>query len=264
MSRPPNAPAPAEPQPLADLDQIAAIHASPYKLYHSLGQVIRSKIQSREWLVEAPIPAERRLMQTFGVSRATVRQAIDILVKEGILYRVPGKGTYVAPPKIQQGVLRLLDFATIMRSKGFTPSARLLGKDCLTPPPDIRTHLALAPTGQAVCVERLLLVNDLPMIIESAYFPAERFPALMVNYQGEPEILGFVNQRYDAKLSRVSEAFEPVILESHEARLLGVKRGFPALWVEYTAFDTADTPLAFITALLRGDRCRFYADLTFD
>ena len=221
-----------EPLALVELDQIAAVHAGPYKLYHSLGQVIRSKIQSGEWPVEAPIPAERRLMQTFGVSRATVRQAIENLVKEGILHRVHGKGTYVAPPKIQQGVLRLLDFSNIMRSKGFNPSVRLLGKDCLLPPPDIRTHLALPPTGQTICVERLLLVNDSPMIIESAHVPTERFPTLIADYQGEAEILSFVNQHYDAKLNRVSEVFEPVILEGHEAGLLGVKRGFPALWVE--------------------------------
>jgi len=61
-----------------NLDEITSIHASPYRLYHSLGQVIQSKIQSGEWTVGKQIPSERMLIQTFGVSRATVRQAREL------------------------------------------------------------------------------------------------------------------------------------------------------------------------------------------
>jgi GntR family transcriptional regulator len=250
--------------PIVELDQIAAMHASPYKLYHSLGQIIRSKIQSGEWLVSKQIPSERMLMQAFSVSRATVRQAVENLVKEGILYREQGKGTFVSPPKIQQGVLRLLDFVMIMRRNGLAPSVCLLGKDIFVPPLDIRTRLALPENSKTIYVQRLLLANDSPMIIESSHLPAEYFPGLLEGYDGQEEILSFVSQRYGIRVSQVSEVFEPVILESHEANLLGVKLGFPALWVDYTALDPSHKPLACITTLLRGDRCRFYADLTFD
>lgn len=246
------------------LEEVAAVHTSPFRLYHRLGQVIRSKIQSGEWQVGEQIPSERRLMQAFGVSRATVRQAIENLVKEGFLYRVHGKGTFVAPPKLKQGVLHLLDFSNIIRRNGLNPSACLLDKVLYDPPLDIRRTLVLHETARAYWFKRLLLVNDVPMLIENSYFPALRFPDLLEAYNGSEEPLAFVNKNYGVRVARESESFEPVILESYEASLLDVKLGFPALWVEYAVYDTADTPVAFFSTLLRGDRCRFYADLKFE
>lgn len=246
------------------LEEVAAIHTSPFKLYHSLGQVIRSKIQSGEWPVGEQIPSERTLMQAFGVSRATVRQAIENLIKEGILYRVHGKGTFAAPPKIKQGVLRLLDFSNIMRRNGLNPSACLLGKVLYDPPLDIQRTLALPEAARVSWFQRLLSVNDSPMLIENSYFSAPRFLDMLEAYNGTEEPLVFVSRQYGLQVARESEAFEPVILESFEASLLGVKLGFPALWVEYVVYDTADIPVAYFTTLMRGDRCRFYVDLTFE
>lgn len=245
-----------------NLDEITSIHTSPYRLYHSLGQVIRSKIQSGEWAVGKQIPSERMLIQAFGVSRATVRQAIENLVKEGILYRQHGKGTFVAPPKIIHGTLRILDFTTIMKRNGLTPSSRLLGKELYIPPLDIRRALELPESHKVFYIERLLSVNNLPMVIENTYIPAARFPGLLDNYIIAEEPLTFINHYYGIQISKESESFEPVILENYEANLLGVKLGFPALWVEYHVYDAAGGPVTFITALLRGDRCRFYIDLS--
>ncbi len=247
----------------AELESIAAMRTGLMPLYHSLGQVVRGKIQSGEWPVGSRIPAERALTQMYGVSRATVRQAIEYLTREGVLYRIQGKGTFVAPPKIQQGVLRLLDFTETMRRNGLTPRARLLGKECIDPPLNVRKELALAPSEQAIWLQRLILVNDSPMLIESSYLPAARFPDFLAAYDGADDPQVSIRQRYGLQISRGSDSFEPVILESHEARLLGVKSGAPALWVEQISLDAAGCPIEFRESLLRGDRCRFYIDLAF-
>jgi GntR family transcriptional regulator len=246
---------------LIGLDEVAAVHTGLAPLYHSLGHVIRSKIQSGEWSVGQQIPSERVLMDMFGVSRATVRQGIENLVKEGILYRAHGRGTFVAPPKIKQGLLRLLEFSDIMRRSGFNPSARLLGKECIDPPLNIRKVLAFSNAEAAVWLQRLLLVNEVPILIETSYFSAARFPDLLEVYDGIDEPHLFIYKHYGVKIIRASETLEPVIMESQEARTLGVKRGFPALWVEHIAYDAAGKPVAFLTTLLRGDRCRFYTEL---
>ncbi len=249
--------------PTIELDEIAAMHSSPGALYHSLGHIIRSKIQSGEWAIGQRIPSERELMGIFNVSRATVRQAIENLEKEGILRRERGKGTFVAPPKIESGMLRMIEFAGVIKQNGLRPSAQLLGKECITPPKHIRQLLALSDSEQTAWLQRLLLVNDEPMLIETAYFPAARFPALIDLYDGASEWRDFVHSRYGVKVIRARETFEPVILEDREAELLGVKGGFPALWVEHMAYDEADAPVIYLTSLLRGDRCRFYTDLVF-
>jgi GntR family transcriptional regulator len=246
------------------LDEIAAVHASPTTLYHSVGHVIRSKIQSGDWAVGQRIPSERELTDILNVSRATVRQGIENLVKEGVLYRAQGKGTFVAPPKIEQGVLRLLEFSEVIRQSGLKPSVHLLGKEYVDPPPHVRRLLDLPDSAPAAWLQRLLLVNQAPMLIEASFFSAARFPHLLEIYDGMEEPHKFVYQHYGIQVVRARETLEPVILEDREAGLLGVEGGFPALWVEHTAFDAAEKPVAYLTSLMRGDRCRFYTDLVFD
>jgi GntR family transcriptional regulator len=250
-------------QPIVAPSDVAAIHNSLAPLYHSLGQFIRGRIQSGEWTAGQRIPSERALMQMFGISRATVRQGLDNLVKEGILQRVQGKGTFVAPPKVNQGVLRLGDFSNTMRRSSLRVTGRMQGKEIVIPPLNIQQTLALASGQGAIWLQRLLLVEELPMMIETSYVSAARFPNLLPTYNGAEDLEQFIYQVFGVRIIQENETFEPVILESREAELLGVKSGFPALWVEMLACDELKAPVIYRTSLLRGDRCRFYIDLTF-
>lgn len=244
-----------------DLADIAALHSSPAPLYHSLGHIIRSKIQGGEWQPGQKIPSERRLMEQYSLSRATVRQGIEYLVREGVLYRRQGKGTYVAEPKIEQGVLRLFDFSDTMRRNGLRPTARLLSQGCGEASSNVGQALGLSTAQQVIWIQRLILVNDEPMIIETCYLSADKFPGLLEAYDGSEDVHRFIDQRYDVRICSSTESFEPVILESREATVLGVKAGFPALWVEQVGMDARGQAVALYTSLLRGDRCRFYVGL---
>ena len=249
---------------LIGFEEMIAIHSKGSKLYHSLGQIIRGKIQSGEWGTGQAIPSERALMDAFSVSRATVRQAVDYLEREGILYRVHGKGTFVAPAKIQQGILRLLEFYSLMVKNGMNPKYRQLGKQEFEPPINIRQSLSLPEGVTVTWLQRLLLVNEAPMFIENLYFNVQENSGLPEDYNEKEEPFELIAQQYGIKIAKASEAFEPVILESYEAKLLGVKNGSPALWVEYIAKDISNKPAAFFTILMRGDRCRFYTDLSLE
>jgi GntR family transcriptional regulator len=248
-------------RPLLELSEIASLHTAAGPLYHSLGQVIRARIQSGEWQVGHRIPSERDLMQMFSVSRATVRQGVEYLVKEGVLQRRRGRGTFVAPPKIKQGLLRLRDFADTMIRSGLTPSTQWLGKESVIPPLNIQQALKLASSERVIWLQRLWLVNRQPMMIETLYLPANRFPDMSADFTMPDSIESFISNYYQVRIAAENEVFEPVILESGEAHLLGVKSGFPGLWVEVVAFDTAGRPVLVRNNLLRGDRCRFYIDL---
>lgn len=247
-----------------DFEEMISLHNRGSKLYHSLGQIIRGKIQSGEWSTSQAIPSERVLMESFGISRATVRQAIDFLEREGVLYRVHGKGTFVAPPKIQQGILRLLDLYGLMVKNGLSPVYKLLGKQVIDPPVNVRQALSLSDETKVIWLQRLLLVSEAPMFIESSYFSAQDFSALLESQDVKEESFEFITEKYGVKIARASEVFEPVIVEQYEANLLGVKLGSPALWVEYVARDVSERPLAMVTILMRGDRCRFYTDLSYE
>lgn len=246
------------------LDEIAAIHTSQGTLYHSLGHIIRSKIQGGEWTIDQKIPSEREMTQIFNVSRATVRQGINNLVMEGILYRIQGKGTFVSPPKIEHGLLRVMDFSDLVKQKNMKPSSQLLAKEHILPPHHILEKLGLANTEKVIWVQRLILVNQTPVLIKTSYFSSKRFPDLIGKYDGEEEPHIFVYQHYGVKVTRAQEIFEPVILEDKEAQLLGTQGGFPGLWVEINAYDGQEQPIAYLTALMRGDRCRTYINLVFN
>jgi GntR family transcriptional regulator len=251
-----------EDRSVLELSDVASLHKGTMPRYHSLGQVIRARIQSGEWQVGQRIPSERELMRLYGISRSTVRQSIENLVREGILERAQGKGTFVAPPKIKQGLLRLRDFADTMQRSGLEPAARLLAKGVFSPPTDVQQSLGLDSSQEVFWCQRLWLVNDFPMMIETLYLPVDRFPDVAEKYQECESLERFIEQHYSVRIIREDEVFEPVIMDRAEAELLGAKSGSPALWVEVVARDAALAPVMVRTDLLRGDRCRFYVDLT--
>jgi GntR family transcriptional regulator len=240
-----------------------SLHDTSSKLYHSVGQIIRSNIESGEWEVGQQIPSERKMVEILGVSRATVRQGIANLVKEGILVQEHGRGTFVAPPKIKQGLLRLLEFSEIIKRSGMEPSALLLGCDSITPSLLVQKVLNLPEKGMAYWLRRLLRVNGEPFVIETDYLSSAHFPGLLECFNGHEDLYALLHHHYSVKIIKVDEGFEPVILESEEAHLLGGKEGFAALWVESVAFDIAGEPVLYSTSLLRGDRCRFYTELSY-
>lgn len=243
------------------LDEITAVHSGPATLYHSLGHIFRSKIQSGELTEGQKIPSEREIMEVFNVSRATVRLAIKNLVMEGLLHRVQGKGTFVAPQKITHEVLPIMDFSDLVEKSGIKTTSQLLAKESILPPPHIQKILELTDSEEVIWLQRLIMINQMPILIETSYFPAEHFPGLLEAYDGKEEPHKFIHKQYGIKITRAQETFEPVILEDNEAELLGTQGGFPALWVELTAFEGKEQPIAYFIALLRGDRCRAYIDL---
>jgi len=170
-----------EPPPF-DFEEIVDLHTKSVNLYHSVGHIIRTKIRSGEWKIGQKIPSERSLSTLLNVSRATVRQGIENLVKEGILRKEQGRGTFVAPPKLKQGVLRLLEFSDVIRDSGLKPSFELLGRELIEPTPDIAAKLNLSPNEPLVWLRRLLYVNNSPMLIETSYISSVSFPGLLEIY----------------------------------------------------------------------------------
>ena len=131
----------------------------------------------RELGPDAAIPSERELMTTYGVSRATVRKAIDRLVADGLLHRIHGKGTFVARPRLES-VLHLASFSQDMRRRGLTPSTRSLGIERERPPADVVAALDLGRSGEAWRIERVRLADGQPIALEQGWYPrGARCPA---------------------------------------------------------------------------------------
>jgi GntR family transcriptional regulator len=123
------------------------------------------------------IPSERELMATYGVSRATVRKAIDGLVADGLLQRTHGLGTFAVRPRLETR-LHLASFSQDMRRRGRVPSTRLLSVVLAEPPAEVAAALGLAKGGKAWRIQRIRLADNEPVAHEDGWYSGDLLPGL--------------------------------------------------------------------------------------
>src|SRR3954453_14646571 len=121
--------------------------------YYEIEQALRARIA--ELRPDSPLPSDAMLCDEFGVSRMTARNTVQRLVQEGIVYRVPGRGTFVAEPPVHRQAGNLLSFTEEMRRRGRVPSSRVLAREVGEPRPSEASRLELGP-GELVFVLRRL------------------------------------------------------------------------------------------------------------
>lgn len=225
---------------------------SPVPKYFQLREILLDLIEEAELPVDALIPSERELCQRYGLSRMTVRQAVDHLVSEGRLYRVPGKGTFVARPKIEMP-LRLVSFTEDMRTRGLEPGARDL--DLRTTPAN--AHLARVfdvPPGTGVhIIERLRTADGEPMAVERSHIPAALAPDLLTAGLAGKSLYDVLETRYAVTFDAGEQTIEAGIADTADARLLDLPRGSAVLLLQRKSFmNGACVELAVST--YRADR----------
>src|SRR5512136_1240763 len=118
--------------------------------YYQLANILRESISSGKFAAHEPIPAERQLEELYSVSRTTIRQAIDLLVRQGFLYREHGRGTFVSPQKLQKGISELTSFSEDMKQRGLEPGQKILEIGYIQPPEKVRQQLELPQDCQEV------------------------------------------------------------------------------------------------------------------
>src|SRR4030042_7094095 len=137
--------------------------------YYKLANIIRQQIENGIFPAHPAIPSERQIEDQYSRSRPTIRQAIELLGRQGYLYRVHGKGTFVSPPKLQKGILELTSFSEDMRNRGLTPGQVFLDFGMVDPPAKVMRQLELAKDRQVLRIPRLRTGNGGPIGIQDSY-----------------------------------------------------------------------------------------------
>ena len=132
---------------------------------------------AQELQVGDAIPSERHLSQQFGLSRMTVRQAVDTLVTDGVLVREQGRGTFVAPQRMDFE-MRLTTFGEEMRRRGMEPATTVLAAQVVSATPDVATALELEPRQKVHFLYRVRSADGVPICIEQAWVPVVLAPTL--------------------------------------------------------------------------------------
>ena len=200
-------------------------------------------------------------MDRHGVSRATVRQALRELVAEGLLEIRRGLGTYVTQRRFEHTIGGFYSFSREIERHGLVPGTRVLGLGVEPADDVVAAVLGLDPGAPVVALRRLRLAGEDPLVVETSYLPAERFPGLEAVDFGRVRLYDTLTAAYGCRPTRARETFEPVLVTADEAALLGQRRGEPALRVERVAFDQDDAPIEFCRSTVRGDRYRYSVEL---
>jgi len=206
------------------------------------------------------LPPERRLATDLGVSRPTLRAVIDELVREGLLLRRHGSGTYVAEPKIALP-LTMTSFSEDMSRRGMLPSSRVVSFEVQSAGAKLGQRLNLSPVEDVWVITRLRLADDETMAIEWLHAPRRFLPDLKREDLAQQSFYELLNERQGIVIARGTQTIEPTVTSQEEADLLGVPVHSPAFLFERTTEGQRGEVVEFVRSVYRGDRYRLVTEL---
>lgn len=230
----------------------------PPNKYESIRDQVLDLVDSLE--VGALIPPERTLCERFDVSRMTLRRAVDDLVREGILVRQQGRGTFVAAPKITDQ-LEMTSFSEDMRRRGMVPGSRTLSLTKEAAGAPLGRRLEISPRDEVLRVRRLRLADGEPIAIEMLYVPVALVPGLTSRDLTETSFYGLLSERYGIVIHSGLQTIEPTVVSAEEGELLAVPEHSPAFLFERTSRSAEGVTVEFVRSIYRGDRYQLVVEL---
>jgi GntR family transcriptional regulator len=231
--------------------------------YHQLARILRGKIEAGEWLPQTAIPSERELEQQYRISRPTIRQAIELLIREGYLYREHGKGTFVMPQKLQKGLMELTSFSEDLLKRGIQPGqvVRSLSRD--VPPESIAHKLDMPVDGKTLRIERIRLGDGIPIGLQTSYLALDVDQDISLEEMEQAgSLYKILQEKFGIIPWAADETLEVTLASPEEARLLQIEEGCPLLLNERILWSQDRKAVEYVKILYRGDRYRYTMRLT--
>jgi len=226
-------------------------------LYRQVQEAIREAIVNRSLRPDDALPAERELSAAFGVSRITIRKAIEGLVKEGVLDTHHGSGTFVRS-KVEKNFAQLTSFSEEMAARGMEPSSIWLQRSSGSVQPEEVLTLRASPGTAVYRFSRIRLADDSPMSIEYVTILADCLPSAEAVEDSLYEALRKTGNQPVRALQRLSA----LILNEEKAQLLGASEGDAGLLAERIGFNKDGIAIEFSQSFYRGDTYDFVAELS--
>lgn len=231
----------------------------PVPLYHQLQQLLKAEIESGAWQAGEQLPNEGKLAERFGVSKITVRQALQGLADLAYIKREHGRGTFVARRKFDEGPRELTSFSEEMRRHQLLPGARILSQRTEAAGSRV-AHALGVPEGSLVYVlQRVRLAAGEPVTVQTTHIPAAFVPELQL--QADASLYEVLQRQYHLHPARARETYFASAADPVAAELLGVAPGAPVFAVERVTLLPNAKPFEFVQSVVRGDRYSIVLDL---
>ncbi|MDI7862310.1 GntR family transcriptional regulator [Rhizobiaceae bacterium n13] len=229
-------------------------------LYVKLRQTLEEAIRSGRLGQGDALPPERDLAEYANISRVTVRKAVDDLVKDGLLVRRQGSGTFVVKPvsRVQQRLTRLTSFTEDMVRRGLKTRSEWLERGLFHPSPEEMMMLGVKADAYVARLGRLRIADDMPLAIERASLVAEFLPDPASVTSSLYAELDKTNSRPVRAIQRISASN----LKNPDAAMLGVSPGAAGLSIERVSYLASGRVIEFTRSVYRGDAYDFVAELT--
>ncbi|HEX9853408.1 MAG TPA: GntR family transcriptional regulator [Woeseiaceae bacterium] len=226
-------------------------------LYRQIQAILREAVADRTLHANDALPPERELAAGYGVSRITIRKAIEGLVNEGVLDTHHGSGTFVRA-KVEKNFAQLNSFSEEMRARGLKPSSIWITRSAGHVSPEEALTMRASPGTSVYRFTRIRLADDAPMSIESATVLAVCLPSLDAVDDSLYVALHSTGNRPVRALQRLSA----LLLNEKQAELLGTTPGSAGLLVERVGYNKGGIAIEFSQSFYRGDTYDFVAELT--
>jgi len=225
--------------------------SKPLALYYQVAEILRQRIRDEELQPGDAIPTEEELQRLFGVSRATIRQAVRALVSDGLLRLERPRGTFVTHPKLQETLPELISFSNEVRRQGLEPSARVLSVRLEPAPAHTAARLGIGEGDITLRVDRLRLANDNPVALMHSHL------APWVGLTPDDDYASSLHTllaRRGIHLVDADQIIEAVTATEEQARLLLCSRRDALLKVDRVTYSAEGRTVEHVVALYRADR----------
>jgi GntR family transcriptional regulator len=231
-------------------------------LYFQLIALIKRQIRSGMLKPGDMLPSESQFCAQFGVSRSTVRQALNQLVEEKLIIRRRGKGSFVADQKLKRNLNHLYSFTEDMISMNLSPRSDVLESSVVSASDDIIASLKLPPEQIKVFkLTRLRLANNEPILLETAHIPLYLAPDIMNEDFTSVSLYTILELKYGLNLYKAIETIESARLNKETASLLACKTSTAAFNIQRIAYLDTGLPFELTNSIARGDKCVFKVEL---
>lgn len=230
---------------------------SSVPLYTQIREVLRAQILDGTYLPHQQMPSEGDMINLFGVSRITVRQALSDLQSEGLIFRIHGKGTFVSKPKAFQDLGRLQGFGEAMRQMGYETYSKVLSIKTVKPEAQVAERLHLSKQAKVTEIRRLRFLNREPISLDVTYLPTSVGVRLAKEDLATRDIFVILENDYRLSLGHADLQIGSTLADDILAGQLRVEEGSPVLVIERTTHTADGSPIDYEHLYYRGDAFQY-------